>query len=187
MVMALMLVLGGCDVSMTQQQRDDRYAAAALWPNGATAQPLPEHVVAQGDLARDRESTEPPPASPALLARGRERFDIYCSPCHGLDGKGDGIVAARGFPHPPSFVEPRLLAAPASNFTTPSARATASCIRMPRASSRATVGRPLPISVRCNCRRTQPSHRCRMRGRSCHEPASPHLVARCCDRGGCGG
>ena len=62
------------------------------------------------------ESATPPPASPALLARGRERFDIYCSPCHGLDGKGDGIVAARGFPHPPSFTEPRLLAAPASEF-----------------------------------------------------------------------
>lgn len=115
-VITLTLLLGGCDVSMTRQQRDDRYAAAALWSDGTAAQPLPEHVVAQGDLARDRESIIPPPVSVALLARGQQRFDIYCSPCHGLDGKGDGIVAARGFPHPPSFVEPRLLAAPASEF-----------------------------------------------------------------------
>lgn len=116
MAIALTLILGGCDLSMTQQQRDDRYATAALWSDGTAAQLLPEHVVAQGDLARDRESTAPPPVSAALLARGQQRFDIYCSPCHGLGGKGDGIVAARGFPHPPSFVEPRLMVAPASEF-----------------------------------------------------------------------
>ena len=52
----------------------------------------------------------------ALLARGRERFDIYCSPCHGLDGQGDGMVVQRGFPRPPSYLEPRLLAAPAGTF-----------------------------------------------------------------------
>jgi mono/diheme cytochrome c family protein len=52
----------------------------------------------------------------ALLKRGRERFDIYCSPCHGLDGRGDGMVVTRGFPRPPSYFEPRLLAAPATTF-----------------------------------------------------------------------
>jgi mono/diheme cytochrome c family protein len=101
---------------MTQQKRDSTYAPAKLWSDGTAAQPLPEHVVAQGDLARDRAATAAPAVSPELLLRGRERFDIYCSPCHGLDGKGDGIVAARGFPHPPSFFEARLMAAPASQF-----------------------------------------------------------------------
>jgi mono/diheme cytochrome c family protein len=51
-----------------------------------------------------------------LLKRGQERFNIDCSPCHGLDGKGDGIVAERGFPHPPSYFDARLMAAPASEF-----------------------------------------------------------------------
>ncbi len=110
------LVLTGCDVSMTQQNRYGTYSAAELWPDGTSARPLPAHVVAQGDLDRDKEAANPPPVTPALLKRGRERFDIYCSPCHGLDGQGDGMVVLRGFPHPPSYLEPRLLAAPAGTF-----------------------------------------------------------------------
>ena len=46
--------------------------------------------------------------TPEALARGRERFDIYCSPCHSIAGDGDGMVARRGFPHPPSFHIDRL-------------------------------------------------------------------------------
>jgi mono/diheme cytochrome c family protein len=73
-------------------------------------------VVAQGDLERDKQQTTPPPVNAALLKRGQERFNIFCSPCHGLDGKGDGMVVRRGFPHPPSYFEPRLMQAPASTF-----------------------------------------------------------------------
>ncbi len=50
------------------------------------------------------------------LARGRERFDIFCSPCHSTAGDGDGMVARRGFPHPPSFHIDRLREAPDSHF-----------------------------------------------------------------------
>ena len=46
----------------------------------------------------------------ALLERGRKRFDIFCSPCHSIAGDGDGMVARRGFPHPPSFHGERLRA-----------------------------------------------------------------------------
>jgi mono/diheme cytochrome c family protein len=49
-----------------------------------------------------------PPITPALLARGRERFDIFCAPCHSIAGDGDGFVARRGFPHPPSYHIDRL-------------------------------------------------------------------------------
>jgi mono/diheme cytochrome c family protein len=52
----------------------------------------------------------------AALARGRERFDIFCSPCHSIAGDGDGMVARRGFPHPPSFHIDRLRNAPDSHF-----------------------------------------------------------------------
>jgi mono/diheme cytochrome c family protein len=109
-------MLAGCDVSMTQQKKYTTYSAAGLWPNGSSARPLPAHVVAQGDLARDTEASNPPPVNAALLKRGRERFDTYCSPCHGLDGRGDGMVVRRGFPKPPSYLEPRLLAAPAGSI-----------------------------------------------------------------------
>jgi mono/diheme cytochrome c family protein len=52
-----------------------------------------------------------PPATPALLARGRERYGIACEPCHSPVGDGDGLVARRGFPRPPDYAEPRLRAA----------------------------------------------------------------------------
>ncbi len=111
------VLLAGCgDVSMTKQNRYNTYAPAALWPDDTAARPLPEHAVAQDDLAREEADKNPPPASDALLARGRERFDVFCSPCHGLDGNGDGIIVQRGFPAPPSYHAPRLLAAPAAHF-----------------------------------------------------------------------
>jgi mono/diheme cytochrome c family protein len=52
----------------------------------------------------------------ALLARGRERYGIYCAVCHDLAGYGQGIVPSRGFPHPPSYHIDRLRKAPASYF-----------------------------------------------------------------------
>lgn len=115
-LLTLALMLSACDVSMTQQKRYDTYAPADAFGNGSAAQPLPEHTVAQGDLARAAAAKDPPPATPQLLARGQERFNIYCSPCHGASGQGDGMVVRRGFPAPPSYQEPRLLAAPASHF-----------------------------------------------------------------------
>lgn len=113
---SLSLLLAGCDVSMTQQNRYATYAPASLWSDDTAARPLPANVVAQGDLERDEAAKNPPPPSSQLLARGRERFNIYCSPCHGLAGDGDGMIAQRGFPAPPSYHSPRLLAAPASHF-----------------------------------------------------------------------
>jgi mono/diheme cytochrome c family protein len=112
----LMLLLCGCGLSMTQQRKYKTYAPSTLWADGASARPLPDGGVAQGDLALAAIAAEPPDPSPALLARGRERFDIYCAPCHGLAGDGDGVIVAHGFPKPPSYHIDRLLAAPASHF-----------------------------------------------------------------------
>ena len=112
----LCLMLAACDLSMTQQRKLMTYAPTPLWPDGTSARPLPDHVVAQGDAARAAALKAPPPVTDALLARGQERFGIFCAPCHGLDGDGDGIIAAHGFPAPPSFHIDRLLAAPAQHF-----------------------------------------------------------------------
>ena len=115
-LLLLAAALGGCNLQMTRQPRYPTEAPGPLFPDGASAQaPIPG-TVAQGDLAEAALATHPPAATPALLARGRERFDIFCKPCHGPSGDGDGIVVARGFPHPPSFHEPRLMQAPASHF-----------------------------------------------------------------------
>lgn len=58
----------------------------------------------------------PLPITPALLARGRERFNIYCAPCHSVTGDGDGMIARRGFPSPPSYHTDSLRNAPDSHF-----------------------------------------------------------------------
>jgi mono/diheme cytochrome c family protein len=52
----------------------------------------------------------------AVIARGRERFDINCAACHGRTGEGDGIIVQRGFTHPPSYYSQPLLDAPDSHF-----------------------------------------------------------------------
>jgi mono/diheme cytochrome c family protein len=111
------LPLAGCDDhSMTQQNRYSTYSPAALFPDESEAQSLPAGVVEQGDLDRARRSSKPPEVDAQLLARGRERYDIYCSPCHGLSGDGDGMIVRRGFPAPPSYHTTRLRAAPAQRF-----------------------------------------------------------------------
>ncbi len=67
---------------------------------------------AASERLRDMERT----GGVRLLERGRQRFDIFCAPCHGPVGDGDGMIVRRGFPHPPSYHGARLRAAPASHF-----------------------------------------------------------------------
>lgn len=52
----------------------------------------------------------------ALLTRGRERYDIYCSVCHGLTGDGDGMIVRRGFSKPPSYHDERLKQSPNGHY-----------------------------------------------------------------------
>ena len=108
----LLLALTGCDLSMREQPRGDPQGAATLWPGGPPLAAPPEGTVAQDQPARDAAFATPSPLTPALLNRGEERYRIYCTPCHGLRGEGDGIIVQRGFPRPPSFHEARLVAAP---------------------------------------------------------------------------
>jgi mono/diheme cytochrome c family protein len=110
------VALAGCKQWMERQPRYDTYAPSSLWPNGSEAQHPPAGTVAQGDLAARAALTTPPKVTPALLARGQQRFDIYCAPCHGKGGDGDGPIVQRGLPAPPSYHSARLMAAPAQHF-----------------------------------------------------------------------
>lgn len=101
---------------MRQQNRYDVYAPAPLWSDGSEARPLPEHVVSRGDLSLRQEADRAPIANTELLRRGQERYQIFCTPCHGMAGFGDGVVVARGFPAPPSYHTAHLRAAPAQHF-----------------------------------------------------------------------
>ena len=116
MLLGLTLALGGCGLSMTEQRKLRTYAPSGLWPDQTSARPLPAGSVAQGDLARQAEETSAAPVTKQLLERGQQRFDIFCAPCHGLAGDGDGVIVAHGFPKPPSYHLDRLRAAPAQHF-----------------------------------------------------------------------
>jgi hypothetical protein len=50
------------------------------------------------------------------VERGRERYNVFCSPCHGFAGDGDGMIVQRGFRHPPSFHEDRMRTAPVGHY-----------------------------------------------------------------------
>ena len=113
----LALLVAGCDdKSMQVQPKFRTYRTANLWHDGTTARPPPADTVARGDLVRDAAIAEPPAVDAALMARGQERYTIFCSPCHGLAGHGDGMIVQRGFPAPPDFNSPRLRAAAAAHI-----------------------------------------------------------------------
>jgi mono/diheme cytochrome c family protein len=113
---ALILLLVATACEMSDQPRYDSYEPSRLFADGASLQAPPAGTIARGEAARAAALAERPPLTADLVARGRERYAIACVPCHGVDGDGDGIVPARGFPRPPSFHEARLREAPSSRF-----------------------------------------------------------------------
>ena len=73
----------------------------------------------EGTVARDAPNgpvAQPALITAAMLERGHERFDIFCSPCHGRVGDGQGMIVQRGFPQPPSFHSKRLREAKAALY-----------------------------------------------------------------------
>jgi hypothetical protein len=58
----------------------------------------------------------PFPITRKVLLRGQERYNIYCSPCHGMTGDGDGMIVRRGFSQPPTYHQDRLRKAPVGHF-----------------------------------------------------------------------
>jgi mono/diheme cytochrome c family protein len=108
-VASFAIALAACDDMANQPKRlpyQLPYGAEANWP----ALPPPDIV------ARDEKPVSVPPVTMALLERGQQRFDIYCSPCHSKIGDGHGMVVERGFPAPPSYYVARLRDAPNQHF-----------------------------------------------------------------------
>jgi hypothetical protein len=113
---------------MHDQPRFKPYAGTAFFGDERSARPLVEDTVARGQLREDAllhtgkagndfSEAFPVAVDSAFLRRGRERYEIYCTPCHGQVGRGDGMVVRRGFRNkPPSFHEARLREKPAGYF-----------------------------------------------------------------------
>jgi len=118
-----LLLLTGCPPNMSDQPKYEVMEESTFFADGGASRPLPEGVLPRGYL-RDNplvyEGTIdgqpathfPEPVSMAMLERGQEQFNIYCIPCHGATGHGDGMIVQRGFPAPPSYHTEELREAP---------------------------------------------------------------------------
>ena len=110
--LAAAALVAGCEQEMVDMPRSEAYEASAVLPEATSARPLVAGTIARGEPLGPRPEQFPFEVTPALLERGRERYVIYCSPCHSRTGDGDGMIVKRGFPAPPSYHIPRLRAAP---------------------------------------------------------------------------
>lgn len=97
----VLLTVGGCTRSnMDTQPKYHEYESGGLFRDGKILHKPPPGTIARGDLERNEEKVQRPELTAQLLTQGRERYDVYCSPCHDRVGSGDGIVVQRGMPKP---------------------------------------------------------------------------------------
>ncbi len=116
----LCVLAGGCQIrqDMADQPKNTPLSPSPFFADGRSERPLIENTVARGSIADEdlfvaKESNAfPLPLTPELLKRGQERYKIFCTPCHGIQGDGNGMVSMRGMKHPPTFQEPRLRQVP---------------------------------------------------------------------------
>ncbi len=126
-VMLTAVALGACRQDMHDAPRYEPLEANRFFPNGSGSRMLVTNTVARGQLNEDRHlyegvvdgrpaETFPMPITADVMARGQERFNVFCSPCHGRTGTGNGMIVQRGFRRPPSLHEERLRNAPVGYF-----------------------------------------------------------------------
>jgi len=126
---ALALLVPSCSfrLDMHVQPKIKTLRENNFWGDNRGSRPLVEGTVARGELRADKYfytgkigdqpgTMMPFPVTKEVLDRGQQRFNVYCSPCHGFVGDGNGMIAQRGFQRPPSYMEPRLMNAPIGHF-----------------------------------------------------------------------
>ena len=124
---ALALALPGCRQDMHNQAKYRPFAHNAFFDDQRASRPLVAGVVPRGYLDEDEvfftgvsggapAAVNPLGSGRAVLQRGHERFNIYCTPCHDRTGSGEGMIVQRGYKQPPSFHDPRLRSVPDGYF-----------------------------------------------------------------------
>jgi len=111
-------VLSGCNYTLRQdmanQPRQNPLSPSDFFQDGRSERPIVDNTVARGSVENDKlavpkeSNVFPLPLTMELLERGEDRYKIFCSPCHGLQGDGQGMVTLRGMKHPPSYHQERL-------------------------------------------------------------------------------
>jgi mono/diheme cytochrome c family protein len=112
------LGFAGCENTLRQdmanQPRQNPLSPSEFFADGRSERPAIDNTVARGSVQDDSllvpkdSNAFPLPISEELLNRGQQRYGIYCTPCHGIQGDGLGMVALRGMKHPPSYHQDRL-------------------------------------------------------------------------------
>jgi mono/diheme cytochrome c family protein len=126
-VAALVLALAGCRQDMHNQPRYKPLAASDFFADGRSARPAIAGTVARGQLRLDPArytgkvnnmdvDTFPFPITAEDLARGQERYNIFCSPCHSRIGDGNGMVVRRGYRQAANYHTDKLRNAPVGHF-----------------------------------------------------------------------
>ncbi len=121
------MALSGCRLDMHVQPKYLPYEPTDFFGDGRSERPAIPGTVARGHLHDDElfytgqengavADKFPFPITKADIERGRQRYNIYCTPCHDYTGNGQGMIVQRGFPPPPSFHIQRLREAPAGHF-----------------------------------------------------------------------
>jgi hypothetical protein len=121
------LLAAGCRQEMYDQPKYKTLGESDFYSDRRASRPLPEGTVARGWLRADSRLYEgkdgrvlvtalPMPLTRELLLRGRERYNIFCAPCHDRAGGGRGMVVRRGYQPPPSLHIERLRDAPVGHF-----------------------------------------------------------------------
>jgi len=119
LMLVSLLAVAGCRQDMHDAPRYEAYEASASFPDGRSSRTPPAGTVARGWLREDEAlytgkvdgqtvDAVPFPVSYTDLKRGQERFNIYCSPCHGRLGDGNGMVVQRGLRQAASYHQDRL-------------------------------------------------------------------------------
>jgi len=126
-VIAIALTGSACRQDMHDQPKYTPLRSTPFFGDVRSARPLIAGTVAQGQLHEDPfletgkignadATVFPFPVDAAVMARGRERFEIFCTPCHGRTGTGDGMIVQRGYRRPPTYHDDRLRNAPIGHF-----------------------------------------------------------------------
>jgi mono/diheme cytochrome c family protein len=121
------ILLAACAENMRNDGRIKPYESSAAFANGISQQSIDPNTVARSQpidvgLATGKDASGNPitsfpyPIDASLLARGQQRYTVYCVPCHGDLGDGKGLVTNFGMPPPPAYQTDALRAAPVGHF-----------------------------------------------------------------------
>ena len=126
-VLSSLLLFAACRQDMHNQPKYPPLRESTFFGDDRSARPIVSGTVARGQLREDsvlytgkRNGADatafPFPVTDSVMRRGQERFNVFCSPCHGRTGAGDGMIVQRGYRRPPTYHQDRLREAPVGHF-----------------------------------------------------------------------